>query len=122
MTSSANIISQIQQNSKLYLYCQPISSAPPKDIPEVLNISKKFWSSKLIMYTKDSMIHISEWFSMPINNIQKTLQNNPMGPLFISLNKFSMEELTILFSNSKPIFRIHDGIDDNTIKWINNQI
>ena len=123
MKSSANIIRQIKNNanSQLYLYCQPVSSAPPQDIPEVIKISKEYWSSKLIMKIDDSIISLSEWFSIPLKNIQKTLQNNPYGPLFISLNDFYSEELNVLFSNSKPVFKIQNDIDIVTKKWINNQ-
>jgi len=122
VNTSANIIKQIQNNSnnKLYLYCQPISYAPPQDIPEITKISQKYWSSKLIIQIDNSIIKLSEWFSMPIINIQKVLQNNPMGPLYLSLNDFHYKELNVLFSNVNPVFKFTNSIDKETTKWIKN--
>ncbi len=122
MKSSAKLIKQILNNSNnnLYLYCQPISYAPPKDIPQITNITKKYWSSKLLINRNGSIITLSEWFSIPIENIQKTLHNNPLGPLYISLNNFHPNELNVLFLNVNPVFEFNTYIDMESTKWIQN--
>jgi hypothetical protein len=121
--SSSHLIEQMQDNSnyKLYLYCQPISSAQPQDLPEVEKILQDFWSAKLMRQYKNETISISEWFSIPKKDIHKILKNRPYGPCFIMLNERSNEDTTILFSNSKPIFKIKNNITREATKWVQNQ-
>lgn len=122
MPSSSNLINQIQDNldSKLYLHCKPILSVP-QDLPKLKKQSDKLWSAKLLIKTKTSTIPISEWFSIPKNNINSSIKIQPYGPFILILNNLSQKDINKLFLQTKPIFRIREHITRDVTKWLSQQ-
>lgn len=108
-------------NSPIYLYCHPISPVTPKDLPNVEQKISNYWSAKIIQNQNNEPIPMSEWFSLPKNNIHTILKTQPKGPFYIQLNEVSNKNLTKLFTDVKPIFKIQNKITRNTTNWIYNQ-
>jgi len=120
----SSVIKQIIDNSSndIYLHCQPITLAPPKDIPQISNLSKKLWSSKLIIQShSNSITALSEWFSIPIKNIRIISESRIEGEFYIFLNNLNTQKINILFNNVEPVFKINNNMDKETINWLRKQ-
>lgn len=116
------IIEPIIKNNhlNLYLSCRPILNSKPKDIPELQSITDGLWSAQLIIVDKNNYnrVEFSDCFSIPYKNIQSVTLNSPSGNLLINIEKLPKNKIKELFTDTKPVFTLNTGIDNNTIKWI----
>lgn len=105
--------------STLYLNCQPLSQAPPEDLPRVQNLANEYWSARLVSKPRgDDLREMSDWFSLPYTNIQDALDNNPEGPLLICIESLPTAQQHALFGDTKPVFSIESNLDNETTRWL----
>jgi hypothetical protein len=109
----------IDEEGDVWLMCQPITQSAPKDIPEIEDIANKYWTGKILARKSNTTKQLTEWFSIPYNNIQKTVGNHLEGPCLIKFTNMNAEEKKEIFSDTKPVFSLNKTKNGKTFRWLN---
>ena len=110
----------VDKGSNIWILCQPITESAPKDIPKIETIASEYWTGRLIARKNNTTESLTEWFSIPYKNIQKSLKNNVEGPCLIDYKFLDEESKEQLLSNTSPVFSFKRGSSHNrTYRWLN---
>lgn len=110
----------VDEDRKIWVLCQPITESAPKDIPKVENIASEYWTSRIITIDDGTTKPLTEWFSIPYKNIQKSLEKNVEGPCLIDYKHMDDKSREQLLTDTSPVFSFKDGsANDRTYRWLN---
>lgn len=109
----------VDEEGEVWLMCQPITQSAPKDIPEIEDIASEYWTGKILARKRNTTKQLTEWFSIPYKNIQRTVGNNLEGPCLISFEKMCSEERESILKDSKPAFTLQNKGNEETFRWLN---
>lgn len=107
-------------NGEILIMCQPITESAPRDIPEIKEIADEYWTAKIIVREGKNHNNITEWFSIPYENVRSSLQNQIYGPCIINYDNMDRESRNKLFKDSQPIFSINNKSDSSTFRWLDD--
>ena len=120
MSSALDILENTMsdRNETLYLRCQPITTAPPGDMPELKEVVEKYWSGKIAVKKNNNTVGVTEWFSIPYQSIRLSIGYPVNGPCTVMIEELSDGQRLELFSNAQPVFTINQGTQSNVFRWV----
>lgn len=120
MSSVLNILkpSMSERDGNLYLHCQPISKAPPGDLPEIKQITNKYWSAKITVEINGRIVDMTEWFSISYRKLRLSLDTKLNGACFVMLEELSEDRQNSILEDTEPIFIIDESGSDGDFRWM----
>lgn len=110
----------VDKDGDIWVLCQPITESAPKDIPKIESIASEYWTGRIITRKDQKTRSLTEWFSIPYKNIQRTLENNIEGPCLIDYKELDDESREQLLTDTSPVFSFKNGSANNkTYRWLN---
>lgn len=103
----------------IYLRCCIITDNPPIDKPQINKLNNNYITAKIILRNNNSSSEITEWFSIPRENIDDIFQANINGDCTLLIDKMNSEQKELILKNTKPIFELSNDMDADTLNWIN---
>lgn len=105
----------------IYLRCCIITNNPPIDKPQINKLNNNYITSKIILRKNNQTSDITEWFSIPRKNINDIFRPNINGDCTLLIDKMNDKEKELILKNTKPIFKISNDMDRDTLNWINRK-
>ena len=119
MSSLLNKLSTITEDcGSLYITCHTISNKTPIDQPEIKKVNSNFYSAKIILVRDNKVYDLTEWFSLPRENINSILDELPNGDLTIILD--NVPDTNDLFKNTNAVFTLSENMSNETMKWLDD--
>lgn len=123
MSSPEQLVQPLLEDAsiRVYLYCRPITTAPPEDLPGIKAIADEYWSARICVDTDTGTKCITNWFSISKQNIQTATGTRPRGSFYIRLESMTQKRWKVLLANTSPVISIDTTLNDRTLHWLANQ-
>ena len=109
----------VDDSREIWVLCQPITESAPKDIPKIETIASEYWTGRIVLRNDRTTRPITEWFSIPYENIQRALEKNIEGPCLIDYRSLDSESREQLLTDTSPVFSFKHSSDNNeTYRWL----
>ena len=102
-------------DGSIYLKCRPITTAAPRDKPEIKQVLDDSWSAKILIVTDSSVAEISDWFSVSYKTLCLSTGTRVSGEVAINVQQLPQHAQKRLFYNTNPVFSIGEDESYNPI-------
>lgn len=108
-------------NGRIWVICKPITESAPRDLPEIKKLADEYWTAKIVVRNGDTYNNITEWFSVPYDNIRKSLKNHINGPCIINYENMDNNTKKELLEDSKPVFSLETDSNSKVFRWMDER-
>lgn len=110
----------MDNNSEVWIHCHPIAEPIPLDSPEVVrSFINNYWAGKIFLRdTNKNLNEVTDWFSIPEQNIIRTVEINRLREFYIDVDKLTRQETNHLFQDVTPSFSIDSKMSPEIKKWL----
>lgn len=109
-------------NSKVWLNCHPIAEPVPLDAPDLVkSFINNYWAGKILFTdTNKNLREATDWFSIPEENIIRTVRINRTREFYVNVDRLTQQEKNELFYEVTPSFSIDSKMSPEIKKWLDD--